>query len=193
MTELIVEEPEAQRFLVDLGGMCAGAQWVPSPNCDLRPAEAEISLLVIHSISLPPGQFGGPDVTNLFLNRLDPAAHPYFVGIASLRVSAHFLVGRDGALTQYVPCELRAWHAGVSSWKGRERCNDFSIGIELEGTDDSPFEPAQYDALAALTRALFVRYGALDLAGHSDVAPGRKTDPGGHFDWARYRACVAVI
>lgn len=193
MTELGFGEPEAPRFLVDLGGMCSGAAWVPSPNCDLRPADSEISLLVIHCISLPPGQFGGPDVTNLFLNRLDPAAHPYFAGIAALRVSSHFVVGRDGALTQYVPCELRAWHAGVSSWKGRERCNDFSIGIELEGTEDLPFEPAQYEALAALTRALFERYGVLDLAGHSDVAPGRKTDPGQHFDWARYRACVAGI
>lgn len=173
--------------------MCAGADWVASPNCDPRPDGADISLLVIHSISLPPGQFGGSDVANLFLNRLDPAAHPYFATIASLKVSAHFLIGRNGALTQYVPCELRAWHAGVSSWQGRERCNDFSIGIELEGTDDTPFEAAQYDTLAHLTRALFARYGSLDLAGHSDIAPGRKTDPGPHFDWARYRESVSVI
>lgn len=173
--------------------MCAGADWVASPNCDPRPDGADISLLVIHSISLPPGQFGGSDVANLFLNRLDPAAHPYFATIASLKVSAHFLIGRDGALTQYVPCELRAWHAGVSSWQGRERCNDFSIGIELEGTDDTPFEAAQYDTLFDLTRALFARYGLLELAGHSDIAPGRKTDPGPYFDWARYRASVGGI
>lgn len=190
MFEPVQGEPPP-RFLVDVGGMCAGATWVPSPNCDARPERADISLLVIHAISLPPGQFGGPWVADLFLNRLDPGAHPYFASIASLRVSAHFLIGRDGSLTQFVPCELRAWHAGASSWEGRERCNDFSIGVELEGTDDGPFEEAQYDTLVALSRALFARYGPLALAGHSDVAPGRKTDPGAFFDWQRYRIAVA--
>jgi AmpD protein len=173
--------------------MCSGATWLPSPNCDERPESAAISLVVIHAISLPPGRYGEPWVTDLFLNRLDAAAHPYFAGISSLRVSSHFFIGRDGALTQYVPCELRAWHAGVSSWRGRERCNDFSIGIELEGTDDTPFEAAQYDTLEHLTRALFARYGRLEVAGHSDIAPGRKTDPGTHFDWSHYRSAIAAI
>jgi AmpD protein len=176
------------RFLVDIGGMCSGAEWVPSPNCDERPEEAAIELLVIHAISLPPGEFGGPHVTELFQNRLHPAAHPYFSGISGMRVSSHFFIRREGEVIQYVPCELRAWHAGESSWKGRDRCNDFSVGIELEGTDYGPFTDAQYGSLGELTRALFARYGELDLAGHSDIAPGRKSDPGPHFDWARYRA-----
>jgi AmpD protein len=145
---------------------------------------------VIHSISLPPGEFGGAAIEALFLNRLDPAAHPYYAGIADLRVSAHFLVRRDGALVQFVPCAKRAWHAGVSAWRGRERCNDFSIGIEVEGTDESPFEPIQYASLAALTRALRSAYPIADIVGHSDVAPGRKTDPGAHFDWGRFRASL---
>ena len=178
-------------FFLDIAGVCAGARWVPSPQCDARPDDAEISLVVIHNISLPPGEFGGPHIEDLFLGRLDPRAHPYFEHIAAMRVSSHFLIRRDGELVQYVPTELRAWHAGVSKWKGREKCNDFSIGIELEGADDQPFEDAQYATLADLTRALRERHGDLDLAGHSDVAPGRKTDPGPHFDWARYRASVA--
>lgn len=182
----------APRFLVDIGGMCAGARWIPSPNHDARPDDAAISLVVIHGISLPPGEFGGEWITDLFLDRLHPGAHPYFAGLAGVRVSAHFLVRREGEVIQYVPCELRAWHAGKSSWKGRERCNDFSIGIELEGTDYWPYTDAQYDSLAHLTRALFERYGALDLAGHSDIAPGRKTDPGPHFDWPRYRAAIGA-
>ncbi|MCM2327358.1 MAG: 1,6-anhydro-N-acetylmuramyl-L-alanine amidase AmpD [Lysobacter sp.] len=181
----------APRFLVDIGGMCSGATWIPSPNCDERPEDSRVELLVVHNISLPPGEFGGPWVTDLFLNRLHPGADPYFPGLAGVRVSAHFLVDREGAVIQYVPCELRAWHAGASTWKGRERCNDFSVGIELEGTDYWPFTDAQYGSLGELTRALFERYGKLDLAGHSDIAPGRKTDPGPHFDWARYRAGVA--
>ena len=182
----------APRFLVDIGGMCAGADWIPSPNCDARPEDAPISLVVIHGISLPPGEFGGEWITDLFLDRLHPGAHPYFAGLAGVRVSAHFLVRREGEVIQYVPCELRAWHAGKSAWKGRERCNDFSIGIELEGTDYWPYTDAQYDSLAELTRALFDRYGPLDLAGHSDIAPGRKTDPGPHFDWPRYRAAIGA-
>ncbi|HZZ91272.1 MAG TPA: 1,6-anhydro-N-acetylmuramyl-L-alanine amidase AmpD [Usitatibacter sp.] len=171
--------------------MCAGARWLPSPHCDERPEDAAIELIVIHNISLPPGEFGGPWIDDLFTGRLDPDAHPYFAGIASTRVSSHFLIRRDGELVQYVPTELRAWHAGASEWKGRTRCNDFSIGIELEGADDIPFEDAQYGTLAALTRALRGRYGDVDMAGHSEVAPGRKTDPGPFFDWARFRASLA--
>ena len=189
-----MDDPEigyVPNYHLDIAGMCAGARWVPSPHCDARPDEAEISLVVIHNISLPPGEFGGPHIDDLFLGRLDAQAHPYFASIAAMRVSSHFLVRRDGELVQYVPTELRAWHAGASQWKGRERCNDFSIGIELEGADDQPFEDAQYATLAELTRALRERYGELDLAGHSDVAPGRKTDPGPCFDWARYRAALA--
>jgi AmpD protein len=169
-----------------------GARWSPSPHCDARPAEAKIELLVIHNISLPPGEFGGKWIDDLFMGRLDPEAHPYFREIAGVKVSSHFLIRRDGELVQYVPCELRAWHAGQSSWKGRERCNDFSIGIELEGTDDQPFDDAQYETLANLTRALEKRYGRLDKAGHSDIATGRKTDPGPHFDWARYRSLTPL-
>ena len=179
---------DSDPFILDAGGIAAGARWVPSPHYDRRPEDARVELVVIHNISLPPGEYGGPWIDDLFLGRLDAEAHPYFREIAAMRVSSHFLVRRDGELVQYVPCELRAWHAGVSSWKGRSRCNDFSVGIELEGSDDVPFAEPQYETLAALTRALVVRYGALELAGHSDVAPGRKTDPGPFFDWDRYRA-----
>lgn len=175
------------RFALDLGGMCAGAVWLPSPNHDERPSDATIDLVVIHAISLPPGEFGGPHVTDLFLNRLDSQGHPYFREIEGLKVSSHFFIRRDGDLIQYVPCELRAWHAGASQWKGRERCNDFSVGIELEGTDDVPFENPQYATLNDLIAALDTRYGTLEIAGHSDVSPGRKTDPGPHFDWNRVR------
>jgi len=161
-----------------------------SPHCDARPEGEKISLVVIHNISLPPGEFGGPYIDDLFLGRLDPEAHPYFRDVAPMRVSSHFLIRRDGEVVQYVPCEMRAWHAGVSQWKGRERCNDFSIGIELEGADDVPFSEPQYEALARLTRELFAKYGELDIAGHSDIAPGRKTDPGPFFDWDRYRASI---
>jgi N-acetyl-anhydromuramoyl-L-alanine amidase len=190
----MIAEPQCAppRFLLDIAGMCAGAEWIASPNHDERPEEAKVELLVIHNISLPPGEFGGPHVTELFLNRLHPGAHPFFAGISALRVSSHFFVDRAGRVIQYVPCELRAWHAGASSWRGREKCNDFSVGIELEGTDHTPFTAAQYEALADLTRALFARYGVLELAGHSDIAPGRKTDPGPHFDWTRYRASLAT-
>ncbi len=140
---------------------------------------------MIHAISLPPGQFGGDAIERLFTNRLDPAAHPYYATIEGLRVSAHFLVRRDGGLIQFVPCGQRAWHAGASSWKGRHRCNDFSVGIELEGGDEHPFEAVQYAVLARLIAALRRRYPIADIAGHADVAPGRKTDPGPHFDWPR--------
>ncbi len=161
-----------------------------SPHCDERPEGTKVSLLVIHGISLPPGEFGGEWIDDLFMGTLDAGAHPYFQQLEGLRVSSHFLIRRDGTLVQYVPTQLRAWHAGVSRWKGREMCNDFSIGVELEGADDVPFAEPQYESLAHLTRSLQLRYGVLDIAGHSDIAPGRKTDPGPWFDWARYRASV---
>lgn len=171
---------------IDADGWADQALRMPSPNFDQRAEGTEIALLVVHNISLPPGEFGGPHIADLFLNRLDCDAHPYFDQLRSLRVSAHFLIRRDGALVQFVSAHDRAWHAGVSAFCGRERCNDFSIGIELEGTDDLPFEPAQYDTLAALTAALRAAYPLADVMGHEDIAPGRKTDPGPCFDWQRY-------
>jgi AmpD protein len=176
---------------VTADGLVEGVEFIASPNCDERPAGAAIELLVIHAISLPPGEFGGSGITELFLNRLDPARHPYYAAIADLRVSAHFLIRRDGTLIQFVPCPLRAWHAGASNWQGRARCNDFSLGIELEGSDAVPFEDVQYGRLAALTRALRTAYPLRDIVGHCDIAPARKTDPGPRFDWARFRASVA--
>ncbi len=145
----------------------------------------------MHGISLPPGTFGGDGVLRLFTNRLDSRGHPYYAAIAGMKVSAHFLIRRDGELVQFVGCNDRAWHAGESAWKGREHCNDFSIGIELEGTDDVPYAAAQYTMLARLIRALRRRYPIADIVGHSDVAPGRKTDPGPAFDWARLRRLLA--
>ncbi len=179
-------------LVVDASGRVAGARFIASPNCDARPEGEDISLLVIHNISLPPGEYGGDGIIELFTNRLDPTAHPYYAGIAHLRVSSHFLIRRDGELIQFVPCGQRAWHAGVSRWCGRERCNDFSIGIELEGSDFEPFTDAQYDTLAQLTRALKAAYPIADIVGHSDIAPGRKTDPGPCFDWARYRGAIGA-
>jgi N-acetyl-anhydromuramoyl-L-alanine amidase len=167
-------------------GWIAGARRVLSPNCDSRPPDSAISLLVLHSVSLPRGVYGGDAVERLFTNRLDPAAHPSFGELSGLRVSAHFLVRRDGALIQFVPLPQRAWHAGVSRWRARERCNDYSVGIELEGTDDSPFEEPQYARLAKLARSLCTVLPIRELAAHSDVAPGRKTDPGAQFDWQRF-------
>ncbi len=172
---------------VDRGGIVRAAAQIASPNCDARPAGAGISLLVIHGISLPPGEFGGPWIVELFTNRLKSKVHPYFAQLADQKVSAHFLIRREGSLAQFVPCALRAWHAGVSTWRGRERCNDFSIGVELEGTDDVPYTDAQYTMLAALTRAVRRRYRIRDVVGHCDIAPGRKTDPGSAFDWKRFR------
>ena len=171
-------------------GLASGVRFIASPNCDERPAGVAIELLVIHAISLPPGRFGGPGIEQLFLNRLDPAEDPYYAGIVGLKVSAHFLVRRCGAILQFVPCTQRAWHAGASTWRGRAGCNDFSIGVELEGTDEGPFEPPQYQSLASLTRALRAAYPIIDMAGHSDIAPGRKTDPGPHFDWALFRRSI---
>lgn len=172
-----------------------GAAHLPSPNADERPAGCVVDLLVVHSISLPPGRYGGPYIRDLFLNRLDPRAHPYFAGIAQLQVSAHLLVRRDGSVVQFVALDRRAWHAGRSCFEGRERCNDFSIGIELEGSDEMPFTAAQYRALAALTaqvQALFPAISGERIVGHCDIAPGRKTDPGPAFDWTRYRALLAA-
>lgn len=179
------------RLHLDQEGRLEGARYIASPNCDDRPTDALIELLVIHAISLPPGEFGGPGIVDLFTNRLDPTAHPYYETIAALRVSAHFLVRRHGEVIQFVPCGKRAWHAGASSWCGRERCNDFSIGIELEGHDDAPFEAAQDRRLAALTRAIRQRYAIAAIVGHADIAPGRKTDPGPQFRWNHYRSLIA--
>ena len=172
-------------------GWIAGTRRVPSPNCDSRPSGAAATLLVLHAISLPRGEYGGDAVELLFTNRLDPAAHPSFADLAGLRVSSHFLVRRDGGLIQFVPLQRRAWHAGVSRWRGRERCNDYSVGIELEGTDDGPFEGAQYVQLANLARSLCLLLPIRELAAHSDVAPERKTDPGAHFDWSRFLSALA--
>lgn len=175
-------------------GWLESARRVPSPNCDRRPEGTMIDLLVIHNISLPPGKFGGPWIDDLFLNRLDPAADPCFAHIAALKVSAHLLIRRDGTLIQYVPLDLRAWHAGRSRFRGRENCNDFSIGLELEGSDDRPFEDAQYATLAKTSREIMQRYPAIAgdrITGHSDIAPGRKTDPGPCFDWQRLLAQLA--
>jgi AmpD protein len=159
---------------------------VPSPNCDRRPPGAALELIVVHGISLPPRQFGGPFIDALFTGNLDPGAHPYFGSIASARVSAHALIARTGLVTQYVSFAERAWHAGESSYCGRRACNDFSVGIELEGADDLPYERGQYDLLAVLVKALCKAYPSLagaDIVGHSHIAPGRKTDPGPEFDW----------
>ena len=164
---------------------------VRSPNQDARPRGTEISLLVVHCISLPPGEFGGDAIERLFTNRLDSAAHPYFRTIAGLRVSAHFLIRRAGELVQFVPVGRRAWHAGVSSWRGRGRCNDFSVGVELEGTEDAVFTALQYRRLARLVGHLRTTLPLRDIAAHSDVAPGRKTDPGAHFDWPRLLAALS--
>jgi len=181
----------SKRLNVTRDGIVSAATQVISPNCDARPPEAAITMLVVHNISLPPGQFGGPAIVEFFTNRLDPLADPFFATIADTRVSAHFLIGRDGALTQFVACSRRAWHAGVSAWRGRERCNDFSIGVELEGTDQLAYAEDQYLTLARLTRALMRRYALADIVGHADIAPGRKTDPGPNFDWPRYRRLIA--
>ena len=173
----------------------ADARRCESMNFDERPPGVAIDTLVIHNISLPPGEFGGCHVDELFCNRLNPDEHPYFAEIAHLRVSAHLLIDRDGLLTQFVAFDKRAWHAGVSSFEGRERCNDFSIGIELEGTDQAPYTDRQYLALAQVVQRLLSTYPALNperIVGHSDIAPGRKTDPGPGFDWTRARQMIGT-
>lgn len=175
------------------GGWLLAARRAPSQNCELRPAGCSPDLLVIHNISLPPGQFGGDAIERLFTNCLDWDEHPFFGEIRGLRVSAHLLIRRDGELIQFVCFDERAWHAGVSEFEGRDNCNDFSIGIELEGTDELPYTDAQYRALSAVTAALLEAYPGLGperIVGHSDIAPGRKTDPGPAFDWRRYRQAL---
>jgi len=163
------------------------ARRVPSPNCGARPVDVPVTLAVIHSISLPPGQYGGGDVERFFTNRLDHGKHPYYEGLRGVKVSAHFFVRRDGGVLQFVSCDSRAWHAGVSRWAGREQCNDFSIGIELEGLEGDRFEGAQYAALARLLRSVARRYLVDSVVGHEHIAPGRKGDPGAGFDWTRLR------
>ena len=183
--------PSRRRLAIDAAGYASTARRIRSPNRDARPPGVRIELIVVHGISLPPGEFGGDAIIQLFTNTLDSRDHPYFASIAKVRVSAHFLIRRDGELMQFVGCQDRAWHAGASSWQGREQCNDFSIGIELEGTDDLPYAAAQYTMLARLVRALRRAYPIKDVIGHSDIAPGRKTDPGRAFDWGRLARLTA--
>lgn len=183
---------KAEDMIVD--NRLVGVRQVQSPNCSARPVDVGIDLLVIHSISLPPGQYGGGFVDALFCNTLVPSLHPYFAEICHLRVSAHLLIERCGRVTQYVPFHLKAWHAGVSRFLGRENCNDFSIGIELEGSDHEAFTEAQYERLITVTEALLVAYPGISrerIVGHSDIAPERKTDPGPCFDWHKLRAACA--
>ncbi|NNM81955.1 MAG: 1,6-anhydro-N-acetylmuramyl-L-alanine amidase AmpD [Burkholderiales bacterium] len=172
--------------MIDAEGLLEGAIFISSPNCDDRPQGATIDLVVIHNISLPPGEFGGEGVTQLFTNTLDPDEHAFYATIAGLRVSSHFYIRRNGEIIQYVPVDKRAWHAGVSQWRGREKCNDFSVGIELEGTDEMPYTENQYAALEVVTFAMLEKYPGLEYAGHCDISPGRKTDPGSSFDRERY-------
>lgn len=167
------------------GHLLSPARYVPSPNADARPPGTEIDLIVIHSISVPPGEYGGSGIEQLFTNRLDADEHEYYREIADLKVSAHVLIRRDGALVQFVPFDRRAWHAGRSAYRGRRNCNDFSVGIELEGLEIAPFERAQYASLTRVVTALLVAYPGLSaerIVGHCDVAPGRKTDPGPYFE-----------
>lgn len=178
---------------LSVDGWMSAARRIDSPNNDDRPAGEAISLVVVHAVSLPPAQFGSDDIVRLFTNSLDPEAHPYFSAISALRVSAHFLIRRDGVLIQFVSCLRRAWHAGESSWNGRERCNDFSIGIELEGCDELPFEEAQYLRLVDLIQLLCTCFPIAAVVGHSDIAPGRKTDPGQCFDWERLAALGTLL
>jgi AmpD protein len=177
-------------YAIDDAGFVINANFIASPNFDTRPHleqqhAADISLIVIHNISLPPSQYGGNGIIELFTNQLDPNEHPYYAEIHTRKVSSHFLIRRDGELIQFVSCLDRAWHAGVSNWQGRERCNDFSVGIELEGSDYEAFEVVQYQTLKKLVTAIKQTYPILGIVGHSDIAPGRKTDPGPFFDWTQ--------
>ena len=177
-------------------GLMRGARQIASPNCDSRPPGVQADLIVVHGISLPPGEFGGPWIDRLFTNELPEAVHPYFAEVASLRVSSHLAIKRDGSRTQYVSFNERAWHAGKSCYEGRPSCNDFSIGVELEGTDDQPYESIQYHTLALVVAALCEAYPRLTadrLVGHSDIAPGRKTDPGPAFDWPLARRLIEAV
>lgn len=169
------------------GGWLVGIRRAFSPNQATRPAGSSVSLIVVHNISLPPDDFTGDWIEQFFVNRLDPTAHPYFATIADLKVSAHFFIRRSGRMVQFVGCDQRAWHAGKSAWKGQENCNDYSVGIELQGNDQTPYTEAQYESLWVLIDALRRRYPIAALAGHCHVAPGRKTDPGAAFDWAAAR------
>jgi N-acetyl-anhydromuramoyl-L-alanine amidase len=168
-------------------GWLSGVRCVPSPNQGERPADTEVSLIVIHNISLPPGDFSSDSVERFFLNQLETGAHPYFAEIAEMQVSAHFFIRRNGDLVQFVSVDQRAWHAGKSAWQGQANCNDYSVGIELEGTDDLPYSPPQYETLWRLIDALRARYPIRSVAGHCHIAPGRKTDPGEYFDWETLR------
>lgn len=184
------------RLVPDADGWCVGCLHRSSPNSNERPPGTRVDLVVIHGISLPPGEFGGTDIDHLFMNSLDVNAHASYASLAGLRVSAHALIRRDGALVQYVSFDRRAWHAGVSAWEGRTGCNDYSIGIELEGTDHVPYTDAQYVALIELVQGLQHRYPAITperVVGHDQIAPGRKTDPGPLFDWARLRNGLMVL
>ncbi|MHB8424283.1 MAG: 1,6-anhydro-N-acetylmuramyl-L-alanine amidase AmpD [Gammaproteobacteria bacterium] len=184
----------AERHVDHATGLMRGARQTPSPHCDDRPAGTPIDLLVIHGISLPPGEFGGPWIEQLFLGRLPAGVHAYFAQIAGLKVTPHLLIRRDGELVQFVPFRRRAWHAGASVFEGREACNDFSIGIELEGCDELPYTDAQYAELAVVTLALMEAYPDITparIVGHADIAPGRKTDPGPAFDWGHFRRRLA--
>ncbi|MDJ0813144.1 MAG: 1,6-anhydro-N-acetylmuramyl-L-alanine amidase AmpD [Woeseiaceae bacterium] len=185
----------SERFSIDTdSGLIEPARQCPSPNCDERPANAVPELLVVHGISLPPGEFGGPEIEHLFTNRLDWDAHPYFQQIRGLEVSAHLLIRRDGEVIQFVPFTQRAWHAGESTFRGRTCCNDFSIGVELEGEDETPYSDAQYTSLAAVVAAIAEAYPGItgrEIAAHADIAPGRKTDPGPAFDWLRLYDCLS--
>lgn len=175
-------------------GRINAAFWRPSPNFGARPAASQVSLIVVHCISLPPGQFGGPEIEDFFCNRLDIEAHPYFQSIATMTVSAHLLIRREGTLIQFVSLLDRAWHAGRSHFRGQNECNDFSIGIELEGSDDMPYTEAQYQALSAVCQQIMAAWpdiGVDEITGHSDIAPGRKTDPGPAFDWSRLHQSLA--
>jgi len=176
---------------IDAAGLLDTAQFIASPNFDERPFDTEIRLLVIHNISLPPNEFGGNGVIELFTNQIDPQAHPYYQSLQGLKVSTHFFIRRDNTVIQFVPCTKRAWHAGVSSWQGKDCCNDYSIGIELEGSDITPFTDAQYTTLISLTKCLCGHYPIRHIAGHSDIAPDRKTDPGPYFDWRRYTSGIS--
>jgi AmpD protein len=178
---------------IDEMGWCQEAERQPSPNHDARQPGMPVDLIVVHNISLPPDEYGGPYIADLFLNRLDCDAHPYFDQLRSLRVSAHFLIRRDGVLIQFVSGNDRAWHAGASDFCGRTQCNDFSIGIEMEGSDHGPFADVQYTVLAELTSALCSRYPVSAVTGHQQIAPARKTDPGPYFDWSRYEKAVTAI
>lgn len=177
------------------GGWWSGAEMRPSANFDDRPPHVEIDMLVVHAISLPPGEFGSGDIHGLFCNTLDCAKHPYYAGLVGLKVSAHFLIDRGGQVTQYVPVQQQAWHAGISSFGGRQKCNERSLGIELEGSDECPFTALQINQLIRVSAALFVEFPQLSLAhvvGHADISPNRKTDPGPYFDWIAFRAALAA-